>query len=99
MLFSYIVKQLNQLKDDGNSDVKEIITTLEGSENKHEITNYDDVKEGKEGNYSGATDEGSKTYFAISNYNIEGKKRHPRVGLIHELSHAFYIDQGHDPKD
>jgi RHS repeat-associated protein len=89
-----VAKQLDQLKKDGDKP-KTVVETLENSAEKHIITNGPDemMKTGNK-NGEGEGGEGSITYYdAFSEYRDGVKdannKRDPRVGLIHELTHAY----------
>ncbi len=90
-----VKSHLDLLKED-NLYSKEIVGTLESSDKIHTITNFDKKYGGKRGNYQIETKDSSLTYFdAFSKVDPENpeKKRDPRVGLIHELTHDFDIDQ------
>jgi RHS repeat-associated protein len=105
--FERVATQLNQLQS-VNTETKNIVTTLESSENKHTITNIDQAYPDDPGNSNRSInilDDGIITGIeesggTITKYDpdkektINGNKRSPKVGLIHELKHAFDRDQG-----
>lgn len=67
--------------------------------NTHIISNhvYERPKDENDGNYNlNYKDNNTITkYNAFSNYTIAGEERNPRVGLIHELTHAWDRDNGY----
>ncbi len=105
--FTRTAVQLNQLQYVGEENTN-IITTLELSDNKHTITNFDPAYPDAKGNHNrsvnilddgiikGITESGNTVtkYDPEATKNVNGEKRNPKVGLIHELKHAFDRDQG-----
>ncbi|MFZ4414443.1 MAG: RHS repeat domain-containing protein, partial [Bacteroidales bacterium] len=105
--FTRTAIQLNQLQYVGE-ETKNIITTLEQSDNLHTITNIDPAYPDAEGNHNRSVnilDDGiikgiTESENTVTKYdpeatkNVNGEKRNPKVGLIHELKHAFDRDQG-----
>ncbi len=89
--------QLNTIKGESERG-KNVISTLENSNNNHIITNNDYVRpEHKDiGNYNLETTVGSTItkYDAKNRFTVAGNERNPRVGLIHELTHAYDQDRG-----
>jgi RHS repeat-associated protein len=91
--------QLNQLKKDSER-AKNVIEKLEASKDDHIITN-NDLKNPwyrYDGNYNiREPNGGTLTKFeAFNYYTVRGNKRTPRVGLIHELTHAYDVEVEND---
>jgi RHS repeat-associated protein len=90
-----VYNDLNQLKKDSDR-AKNVVNRLDNSSKTHIITNhvFERPADENRGNYNVGTFEiGSITkYEAFKNTNIVGQRRDPRVGLIHELTHAWDHD-------
>ena len=94
--FEKVQNDLNLLKSDGERS-KNVVNQLDNSKNTHIISNhvYERPKDENIGNYNlNFKDNNTITkYDAFSNFNIAQEKRNPRVGLIHELTHAWDYDK------
>ena len=95
-----VEKDLDKLQTD-SKQVKKIITTLENSSNTHEIVEQSDFSKGNNNSPDDSNKDkkgistGTKTkYNPDDNTTVAGDVRTPRVGLIHELDHAYGTDQG-----
>lgn len=89
--------QLNTIKSESERG-KNVISRLEYSNNDHIITNddYERPEHRDKGNYNLELTEGSTItkYDAKNRFTVAGTERNPRVGLIHELTHAYDQDRG-----
>ncbi len=100
-------KHLNQLKTASN-ETNTIISSLDADDNKHTITNLDLANPSEKGNFNrkvsilsdglieGITESGGTVtkYDSDATSNVRGQKRDPKVGLIHELKHAYDTSNG-----
>lgn len=100
-------KHLNQLKTTSD-ETNTIISSLDADDNKHTITNLDLANPNQKGNFNrevsilsdglieSITESGGTVtkYDSDATSNVRGQKRDPKVGLIHELKHAYDTTNG-----
>ncbi len=99
-----VAKDLDQLKKDSKRAAS-LIADLDKSKNTHMITNhiYEQPELDGSGNRNGLLNDGTgkstvTKYEAWGKIDVNGRSRSPRVGLIHELTHAWDFNMGYMAK-
>jgi RHS repeat-associated protein len=95
--FITVQKQLNQARSEDPIENK-VVSELDQSKNINLITNIDLDRPdlAKKGNYNRGDGKGGSItkYDPYKQTDVNNNKRNPRVGLIHELKHAFDREKG-----